>query len=185
MSIRISQMKYHSISVDQSRYVTYIVAKYLDTDTVKASTKFYKTTFTYDMIFTKADASTSDEQVEKLTRELNINYRYCIGSLIHISRSLLIQIFLLEIRLWRNLNFRDGGIIGRVGVTSIGGYLMGIDVWRGIYVTEMAVRFDLGGGPATVNRVYVTDLYRITTHSFFYLDMFYVWIIHNNDDCLG
>ena len=34
MSIRISQMKDHSISVDQARYATSIVAKYLDTATV-------------------------------------------------------------------------------------------------------------------------------------------------------
>ena len=33
-SIRISQMKGHSISVDQARYATSIVAKYLDTATV-------------------------------------------------------------------------------------------------------------------------------------------------------
>ena len=61
MSIRISQFKDNSISVDQARYTTYIVEKYLDTATVKASPKFYKTTFTSDMIFTKADASKSDE----------------------------------------------------------------------------------------------------------------------------
>ena len=41
MSIRISQLKYHSISVDQARYATSIVAKYLDTATVKVSKKFY------------------------------------------------------------------------------------------------------------------------------------------------
>ena len=35
------------------------------------------------MIFTKEDVSTSDEQVEKLTREYNIHYRSCIGSLIY------------------------------------------------------------------------------------------------------
>ena len=73
MSIRIYQMKDHSISVYQARYDTSIVAKYLDTATVKASAKFYKTTFPSDMIFSKADASTSDEQVEKLTREFNIH----------------------------------------------------------------------------------------------------------------
>ena len=61
-------MKDHSISVYQARYATSIVAKYLDTTTVKASTNFYKTTFPSDMIFTKYDAFTSDEQVEKLTR---------------------------------------------------------------------------------------------------------------------
>ena len=36
------------------------------------------------MIFTKADASTRDEQVENLNREININYRSCIGSFIYL-----------------------------------------------------------------------------------------------------
>ena len=69
MSIRIYQLKDHSIYVDQDRYATYIVVKYLDTATVKVSTKFYKTTLPADMIFTKEDVSTSNEQVEKLNRE--------------------------------------------------------------------------------------------------------------------
>ena len=84
MSIRISQLRDHSISLDQARYATSIVAKYLDTATVKVSTKFYKTTLPADMIFTKEDVSTSDEQVEKLTREYNIHYRACIGSFIYL-----------------------------------------------------------------------------------------------------
>ena len=75
-------MKDHSISIDQAIYASSIVEKYLDTDTVKASTKFYKTPLPSDMIFTKEYVSTSDEQVEKLTREFNIHYRSCIGSLI-------------------------------------------------------------------------------------------------------
>ena len=79
MSIRISHTKDHYISVVQARYDTSIVAKYLDTDTVNISTKFYKTTFPSDMIFTKDDASTSDEQVDKLTREFNIHCRAFIG----------------------------------------------------------------------------------------------------------
>ena len=53
MSIIISHMKDHSISVDQARYATSIVAKYLDTATVKVSTKFYNTTLPADMIFTR------------------------------------------------------------------------------------------------------------------------------------
>ena len=63
MSIRISQLKDHYIYVDQARYVTSIVAKYLETATVKVRNKFYKTTLPYDMIFTKEDVSTSDEQI--------------------------------------------------------------------------------------------------------------------------
>ena len=63
MSIRISQLKDHSIYVDQARNATSIVAKYLDTATVKVSNKFYKTTLTAAMIFTKEDVSTSDEQI--------------------------------------------------------------------------------------------------------------------------
>ena len=62
-------------SVDQARYATFILTKYLDTVTVKASTKFYKTIFSSDMIFTKYDTYTSDGQVNKLAREFNIHYR--------------------------------------------------------------------------------------------------------------
>ena len=36
------------------------------------------------MIFTKEDVSTSDEQVEKLTRKYNIHCRACIVSLIYL-----------------------------------------------------------------------------------------------------
>ena len=61
MSIIISQMKDHSIYVDWARYVTSIVEKYLNNATFKAIKTFYKTTLSYDMIFTKAYTSTSDE----------------------------------------------------------------------------------------------------------------------------
>ena len=44
ISIRISQLKDHYISMDQARYATSIVSKYLDTAAVKVSKKFYKTT---------------------------------------------------------------------------------------------------------------------------------------------
>ena len=84
MSIRIYQTKDRYISVDQARYATSIVAKYLDTATIKVRNVFYKTTLPADMILTKEDVSTSDEQVEKLTREFNIHYRDCIGSLIYL-----------------------------------------------------------------------------------------------------
>ena len=59
-SIRISQLKNYSISVDQARYATSIVAKYLHNVTVKVSNKFYKTTFPDDMIFIKDYECNSD-----------------------------------------------------------------------------------------------------------------------------
>ena len=59
MSIRISQLKDPSIYVNQDRYATFIVAKYLYTSTVKVIKKFYKTTLPADMIFTKEYVSTS------------------------------------------------------------------------------------------------------------------------------
>ena len=59
-------MNYHSVSVDQDICATSTVDKYLDTVTVNTSTKIYKTTFPYDMIFTKDDVSTSDEKFEKV-----------------------------------------------------------------------------------------------------------------------
>ena len=84
MSVRIPRQKDHYISVDRARYFTSIVAKYLDTATVKVGNKFYKTTLPADMIFNKEDVSTSDEQIENLTREYIIHYRDCIGSLIYL-----------------------------------------------------------------------------------------------------
>ena len=78
MSIIIYHLKDHSISVDQARYATSIVAKYLDTVTVKVSNKFYNTTLPADVIFTKEDVSAIDEQIEKFTREYNIHCRSCI-----------------------------------------------------------------------------------------------------------
>ena len=68
MLISISQLKDHSISVYQAIYTTSILDKYIDTDTVKKSTQFNKTTIPYYMIFTQDYVSTSDEQVEKLSR---------------------------------------------------------------------------------------------------------------------
>ena len=96
MSIRVSQMKEHSISIYQSRYATSIVAKYLDTTTVDESTKFYKTTLPSYMIFNMDDVSTSDEQVERLNTEFNINYRYCIKSLIYLLSTRVYLSFTLE-----------------------------------------------------------------------------------------
>ena len=61
-----------------------LLQKYLDNATVKASTKFYKTIFTYYMIFTKDDTYTSQEKVENFTREFNIHYRACIGLFIYL-----------------------------------------------------------------------------------------------------
>ena len=84
MPIIIYQMKDRSIYVDHSIHATSVVAKYLDTATFKTNKTFYNNTLPSDIIFTKADAYTSYEQVEKLTGELNIRYRACIGSLIHL-----------------------------------------------------------------------------------------------------
>ena len=79
----ISQMKDHSISVDQDEYATSIVDKYLYSATVKTGTKFYKTYFPSDMIFNNDDEFTSDKQVEKLTRDFNIHYIFSIVSFIY------------------------------------------------------------------------------------------------------
>ena len=68
MSIKIYELRDNSISVYQARYATSIVVKYLDTAIVKVSKQFYDTTLPADMIFTKEDVFTSDEQVDKLYR---------------------------------------------------------------------------------------------------------------------
>ena len=53
MSNIISQLMYNDISVDQARYATSIVEKYLDTTKKKENSMFHKTTLPNDMIFTK------------------------------------------------------------------------------------------------------------------------------------
>ena len=60
MFIGVSQLKDHSIPADQAIYATSVVAKYLDTATITENSKFRKTDLPYDIILTKADASTSD-----------------------------------------------------------------------------------------------------------------------------
>ena len=60
MSIRVSNLNNHSISLDQYIYATSVVDKYLYDDTVNKSTNFYITTLASDMIFTKDDVPTSD-----------------------------------------------------------------------------------------------------------------------------
>ena len=84
MSIIVSQLKDFSISLYQYIYANTIVAKYLYTSTVKKISKFYKINLKSDTVFTKDDVSTSYYQFEKLNREFNIHYRYCIGSLIYL-----------------------------------------------------------------------------------------------------
>ena len=84
LSISISQMKDHSILVDKARYGTSVVDNYIDTTIVRTNKKSHKTNFISDMIFTMDDASTSDEQVHKLTRRFNVHYRACIGSVIYL-----------------------------------------------------------------------------------------------------
>ena len=66
------------------------------TATVKTSEKFSKTNLPSDMIFTKYDASTSDEKIEKLTREFNIHFRACIASLIYLSSKIVYLSFAVQ-----------------------------------------------------------------------------------------
>ena len=91
-----------------------------------------------------------------------------------ISRLLLLRLLLLTIRLRRKFNWREGGVIYQLGVTAIGGYLMEIDVYRGLSGTAMTVRFGLGGVPTTVHRMAVTSLHCIMNHLFVSLGMFAV-----------
>ena len=96
MSISIPQLKDHSISVDHTGYDTSVGAKYLDTYTLNKSTNFYKITFPSDMIFTKDDVSTSDEKFDNLSREFNIHYRACIGSLIYLLSTSVYLVFVVQ-----------------------------------------------------------------------------------------
>ena len=69
ISVDISQLKDRSIPMDQARYATSVVEKYLDTDTIKWNSKFHNTTLPHDIIFSKEHASVSDVQVQVLSIE--------------------------------------------------------------------------------------------------------------------
>ena len=68
ISIRISQLKDHYISVDQVRRAPSVVEKYLDTTTIKEYSKFHKTNLPHDMILTEEHDSTIGKQVKVLSR---------------------------------------------------------------------------------------------------------------------
>ena len=102
MSIGISQINHHYVSLDQARYATSVFATYLDTSTIKENSRFHKTTLTPDMIFTKEYSYTIDEQVEVITREYNIHYRTCMGTLIYIL-STTVDLF-LQYTSWKSLD---------------------------------------------------------------------------------
>ena len=60
ISIIISQLRGHFISLDQASYATSVVEKYLDTAKIKENSNFCKTTLPHDIIFTQGDSYTND-----------------------------------------------------------------------------------------------------------------------------
>ena len=120
-----------------------------------------------------------DSAIPVLLLEIQRSARY------RISRSLLLPILLLAIQLRRKFNWRELCIIGWIGVTAIVCYLMERYVWRWVSGTAMFVGFGFGGGPTTVNTISMTALHRIMNPSFVSLNMFSVWLFHNNYDFLG
>ena len=120
-----------------------------------------------------------DSTITLLLPAIKISARY------QISRLLLLQLLLLSIHIQRKFNWREGGIIGRIGVTTIECYLTERYVWRRVSGTVMSIWFGLGGGPTTVNIISVTALYHIMTPLFISIGMFSVWLVHNNDEWLG
>ena len=78
------------------------------------------------------------------------------SSLYHISLLLLLILLILAIWILWKLKSKEGGIIGSLGVTTIGCYITEIDVWRWVSITAMTVLFGVRWGPTTVNRITVT-----------------------------
>ena len=84
MSIRILQIRDHSISVDQEMYATYVLENYLETDTIKENSKFHRNTVPHNMIFIKKYDSTRNEKAEILYRAYNIQYINVLGQIIYL-----------------------------------------------------------------------------------------------------
>ena len=88
------------------------------------------------------------------------------------SRSLLLLLLLLAVQLLRRLKIREGGILWRLGVNEIGCYLMEGYVWREVSSTAVAVKFGLGGGSTTVNRMDMTALHQTMNPLLLIVDIF-------------
>ena len=61
-----------------------LICLVMDVVGVSMYPQFFVEALPHDMIFTKEDASTSDEQVGVFYREYKVHYRACVGSLIYI-----------------------------------------------------------------------------------------------------
>ena len=79
--------------MDQTRYDTFVVIKYIETATTKENSDFHKTTLPNDILITKEYASTTDKKVDMLYREYNIHYRAFVKILIHLLSAILYLCF--------------------------------------------------------------------------------------------
>ena len=96
------------------------------------------------------------------------------------------QLYLLDLSIFpkkNNLN-KKGGTTDLLEVTAQGSCLMEKDASREVF----GIARDVIGstrGCTFVNKFIVIVLKCIMTPFFVYLDMFVVWLIHNNDECIG
>jgi hypothetical protein len=73
-----------SIELDQSRYCTAIVKKYLDVAGAPKVDRAHSTPLPLDFILTSNDCSTDEAAAKALEREYNIDFASCVGSLIYL-----------------------------------------------------------------------------------------------------
>ena len=85
LATRISQAANFNITVDQSRYCTSVVKRYLEKAGCKNVTRFHNTPLPSDFVPTADDNSKDDETAAKLQEEYNIDFASCIGSLIYLA----------------------------------------------------------------------------------------------------
>ena len=85
LATRITQHANFDITVDQSRYCTSLVKRYLDKAGCKNITRVHVTPLPLDFIPTIDDLSTDEATSLKLQEEYNLDYASCIGALIYLA----------------------------------------------------------------------------------------------------
>ncbi len=85
LGTRINQLSDFDIELDQSRYCSGIVKKYLESAGAPKITRHHETPLALDFIPTADDCSETEEEAKTLSVSYNIDYASCIGSLIYLA----------------------------------------------------------------------------------------------------
>jgi hypothetical protein len=87
LATRITQLASYDIILDQTRYCSSIIKKYLDSVGCKNVSRKHTIPLPCDFVPTSEDCSETEEKAAILMDEYKLDYASCIGSLIYLSQT--------------------------------------------------------------------------------------------------